>query len=291
MLRGPSHHRSAPALTRGDSGRLAWPSQGLRLPPGEDSHAGLGRSGLTLQQNERLAAISGISGADVGGAESTMSPDESKQRAAHEAAMLRASRFEQTVSSIDVLMAKLSYGSGSSTMVQAEATAKSRSRNELGEGQARPRSAAQIAQDEYSQRLFLGSSYGKPNLQKQPAKAQGRVPPAVLLEMKLESLRKDPVAREQLRVRCLEHAKQKRSAGSSDFVRQNVLLARKQRPRSATPKDGEDQRYTSPPPHRGELAERPHWRPGGAPRLAPPPEYEHEHAAFDQNPTPAPARP
>ena len=258
----------------------------LKLPgggkqPAEISFSTKGRmSAFTLAANRKLTALeAGPSSPDASGSRGAAAMAE-RNRLAREQ-RLRDEQQEAIDNDLHALEYKLSQFQCPTVVVQP-------AKRELSQAAAVARGPSRAerreAQRAYAEKLYQGSGVGT----KLPARAGGRLPPAKLVENRLNILRADPAAREALRLDVERHIRDKaaekiKAAGGmpKNFLAQNVVAAARRRPRSAPVA-----RSSSPPRYlpdgtrivyeADEDELRPAFRPGGAPaelyeRPGPPP--------------------
>jgi len=236
-----------------------------------------GGKSLTMQQNERVAALERSLSAPLTGAPSSSAAQSAggidparARRAAEAATEQRNLAFASALGKIEEMMNSMECTSGKAPEAVSGGTMRRRSVPAADDGGATVLTSKKEAQREAANRLFLGCS-GKKMPKKLPTRELGP-PPAKAVELRLKALRADPLARRALedQVQVYMEMQQKKRwerARGKDFIAINVTKAA--RPRSAPPQaDGthswagtEPSSPVSPRP----IAERPAWSPGGAP--------------------------
>ena len=239
-------------------------------------HGGGGKAScgsLTAQQNERVAALERslskpASSCGVPTASSSSRTAELHARRAEEAATEARNRsFAAALCKVEEMMASMECAGGA-PKPEAGSGGGSRRSASGDDDQMRGLTPKQEAQREAAQRLFEGSSGASTALGRRlPARAHS-LPPAKAVEHRLKLLRADPARRQALaeQVTLFEAekaAKRQELSRGKDFVAINVLKAA--RPRSAPVLLAAETPSWAPPLSPTPLAERPAFRPGGAP--------------------------
>ena len=206
----------------------------LKLPgggkqPAEISFSTKGRmSAFTLAANRKLTALeAGPSSPDASGSRGAAAMAE-RNRLAREQ-RLRDEQQEAIDNDLHALEYKLSQFQCPTVVVQP-------AKRELSQAAAVARGPSRAerreAQRAYAEKLYQGSGVGT----KLPARAGGRLPPAKLVENRLNILRADPAAREALRLDVERHIRDKaaekiKAAGGmpKNFLAQNVVAAARRR--------------------------------------------------------------